>query len=376
MSNPLAAFSLTRRLIQFNTVNPPGHEYECAEYLGRLLEDGGFKTDSYEYAEKRTSLIARIEGRDDRPPICFTGHIDTAPLGAVQWEKDPFSGETDGDNIYGRGASDMKGGVAAMILAALEMAKTSNKKAGMTLVVTASEETGSHGAYHLAEIGRVLGSAGALVVGEPTSNYPFVGHKGSLWIKAGTTGITAHGSMPDQGVNAIYKAARAVDKLEQFKFAVSPHSVLGPSTLNVGTISGGMNINSVPDMATIGIDVRTVPGQSNADAFEELKSCLGDDVALERVVDVESVWTDPRNGWVQQVYDIMEKYLKQRPVAKGATYFTDASVLTPAYNNTPTIILGPGEPSMAHKTDEYCSISKIEQAAEAYLEIAKSWCGG
>ena len=88
------------------------------------------------------------------------------------------------------------------------------------------------------------------------------------------------------------------------------------------------------------------------------------------------VWVDGRltDGDLDHFQRIMEKYLKQQPVARGATYFTDASVLTPAYNNPPTIILGPGEPSMAHKTDEYCSISKIEQAAEAYLEMAKNWC--
>jgi succinyl-diaminopimelate desuccinylase len=90
---------------------------------------------------------------------------------------------------------------------------------------------------------------------------------------------------------------------------------------------------------------------------------------------VVSVATDPKHEWVQGVFHIMEHFLKERPVARGVTYFTDASFLTPAFDSAPTIILGPGEPSQAHKTDEFCYIEKIEEAAEAYFEIAKNWCG-
>jgi succinyl-diaminopimelate desuccinylase len=97
-------------------------------------------------------------------------------------------------------------------------------------------------------------------------------------------------------------------------------------------------------------------------------------VELRRVVDVDSVATDPGVEWVQEVFRIMESFLKERPVARGVTYFTDASVLTPTFGSVPTVILGPGEPTMAHKTDEFCYINKIEEATEAYFEIAKNWC--
>lgn len=181
--------------------------------------------------------------------------------------------------------------------------------------------------------------------------------------------------MPDQGVNAIYKAVEAISKLQKFDFAVPDHPLLGRPTISVGTILGGLNINSVPDQANIGIDIRTIPGLTNREVFQNLQSHLGADVELQRVVDVGSVATDPEHEWVQQVFQIMEPFLKERPVARGATYFTDASFLTPAFGNAPTIILGPGEPSQAHKTDEFCYIDKIEEAAEAYFEITKNWCG-
>lgn len=367
--------SLTRKLISFNTVNPPGQERDCAEYLASLLEDGGFKVTLYEFSERRTSLIAQIGSYGDKAPICFAGHMDTVPLGGKRWEKDPFSGEVDGDKVFGRGSSDMKGGLAAMVVAALRLANIANRKAGITLVCTASEETGCQGAHHLARLGNALGEAGALLIGEPTSNYPLVGHKGALWLEVRTSGVTAHGSMPEQGENAIYKAAQVVTQLQAYKFDISPHPLLGAPTLNVGTISGGMNINSVPDRAVIGVDIRTIPDQTNRDIYENLQSYLGQEVKIERIVDAGSIITEPGHEWVQEVFDIMEPFCRKRPVARGVTYFTDASVLTPAFGNPPTLILGPGEPAMAHKLDEFCYISKIEEAVEAYVKIGSKWCG-
>ena len=368
------SLSLTRKLLSFDTINPSGQERNCAKYLGKLLENVGFKTDLYEFADRRTSLVARIGGSNNKPPICFTGHIDTVPLGAASWTKDPLIGEIERDRIYGRGSSDMKSGVAAMVITALRLGKLLNGTAGITLVITAGEETGSQGAYHLRKLGNALGKAGAIVVGEPSSNYPLVCHKGALWLETRFSGITAHGSMPEKGINAIYKTAQAVIKLQKFDFNCSSHPLLGLPSINVGTIKGGANINSVPDQVLVGIDIRTIPGQSNEDVYKKLQSYLGEEIELKPLVNVGSISTDPEHEWVQQVFDIMESFLGERPVPRGVTYFTDASVLTPAFNNPPTVILGPGEPAMAHKTDEFCYVSKIEEAAEAYVKIAKKWC--
>jgi succinyl-diaminopimelate desuccinylase len=365
---------LTRKLLSFNTINPPGNERDCAEYLGELLEPKGFKVSFYESYEKRTNLIAELDSHGEKSPIIFTGHMDTVPLGEAAWQVDPFGGEIVGDKIYGRGSSDMKGGLAAMVAAAMCLADESEINAGMTLVLTADEETGCKGAAYLAGLDNVLEKDGALVVAEPTSNIPFIGHKGALGIQAVTTGITAHGSMPQEGVNAIYKAADAVIKLRAYDFDVPSHPLLGSPTLNVGTISGGLNLNSVPDRAVVGIDIRTIPGQDNQKTFKDLQTYLGEDVELHLLLGAESVTTDPQNEWIQGVFNIMESLLKERPVPQGATYFTDASALTQALGNPPTIILGPGEQTMAHKTDEYCHVSKIEKATEAYIQIAMKWC--
>lgn len=364
---------LTRTLVAFNTINPPGNERPCAEYLGRLLEAGGFTVTYHEFADRRTSLVARIGGSRDKAPLCFTGHIDTVPLGAQPWSVDPFAGEIADGKIYGRGTTDMKAGVAAFVVAVLQLAPQLSSGPGVVLVITAGEETGCEGAYHMAGLGDVLGEAGAIVVAEPSSNQPWIGHKGALWLTARTTGVTAHGSMPEKGVNAVYKAAHAISKLEDFDFNIARDAVLGKPTLSVGSVHGGLNINSVPDLAEIGIDIRTIPDQDHTVIRTDLAGYLGDDVALASVVDVRGVLTDPANDWMQDVFGIMGDILGEKPEAKTAAYFTDASALTPAYGGVPTVILGPGEAAMAHQTDEYCVVERIVEAVEAYTQIGKRW---
>ena len=184
MINPI---ELTRELLRFNTINPPGMERACARRLGKLLEDAEFKCTYHEFAEGRTTLVAEIGGGQTKPPICFTGHIDTVPLGAAPWSRDAFAGETDGDKMFGRGASDMKSGIAAFVIAALRLAPHLRATPGLLLVLTASEEVGCEGAKYLAD-NRLLDRAGAIVVAEPSANYPFVGHKGLCWFEVETRG--------------------------------------------------------------------------------------------------------------------------------------------------------------------------------------------
>ncbi len=367
--------TLTRDLVRFDTINPPGEERVCAHHIGGMLEASGFRVDYHEFADQRTSLIARLDGSGDGPPICFTGHIDVVPLGKAAWSHDPFAGERDGDRLFGRGVTDMKGALAAIVLAAQRIAALPERKAGLVLVLTAGEETRCEGAHHLAAQPGALGSAGAVLVGEPTANQPLVGHKGLVRYRIKTTGVTAHASMPEQGDNAILKIAEVVQRLERFDFGVAPHPVMGSPTLNVGTITGGLNINSVPDEAEIGVDIRTIPGQTADEIEVRLEAALGPEVGVTNIANEDSVVTDARDEWVQQVYDVMEPLLGRRPQPATAVYFTDGSVLKPAYGGPPTVILGPGEPTCAHKTDEYCSIVKLEAATEAYLDIMRRWCG-
>jgi len=366
------AVSLTRSLLKFDTVNPPGRERDCARYVGGLLEEWGYRVDYHEYADSRTSVIARAGGSDAKAPLCLTGHLDVVPVGARAWTHDPFSGETAGDRLYGRGASDMKAGVAAILLAARAMAKRLAGTPGVVIVLTAAEEGGCIGSRHLSEQRNLLGKAGAMIVGEPTSNYPLVGHKGSVKFHARFKGVSAHGSMPHLGVNAIYKAARALGKLEAFDFGVPAHPVMGKPTLNVGTIEGGNTVNAVPDSADIGVDIRTVPGMDHQKLIHRLTDLLGDS-EVDVFSNLGPVWTEPDEDWVQRVFEICKPYVDDRLEPRTAPYMTDAANLLKVYAGAPTVVLGPGEAAMAHQTDEYCSMERIRQSMSIYEALIDDW---
>jgi succinyl-diaminopimelate desuccinylase len=361
------AIALTRSLLRFDTVNPPGRERDCARYAGSLLQEWGYQVDYHEYEDARTSVIARAGGSDRKAPLCLTGHLDVVPIGARAWTRDPFSGESDGDRLYGRGASDMKAGVAAILLAARAMAK---KLAG-----TPGEEGGCIGSRHLSEQRKLLGKAGAMIVGEPTSNYPLVGHKGSVKFHARFKGVSAHGSMPHLGVNAIYKAARALASLEAFDFGVAAHPVMGKPTLNVGTMAGGSSVNAVADAADIGVDIRTVPGMDHAQLLNRLKEESLQEAELDVFSNLGPVWTEPDEAWVRRVFEICKPHLDEPLQARTAPYMTDAANLLKVYSGAPTVVLGPGEAAMAHQTDEYCSMERIRQSVSIYEALIRDWTG-
>jgi succinyl-diaminopimelate desuccinylase len=366
--------ALTRELLAFNTINPPGMERACARHLGAILEDAGFRVACHEFAEARTSLIAEIGGGEAKPPICFTGHIDTVPLGAAPWTKDAFAGETDGDRLYGRGSTDMKSGIAAFVCAAVELAPRLAHGPGLVLVITAGEEVGCEGARYLAN-SKLLPRAGAIVVAEPTANYPCVGHKGLAWFEIETAGVTAHGSMPEEGENAILKMARVIGELERFRFPVESHAVMGRPTLNVGTIHGGMNTNSVPDRATITVDARTVPGIDHAHLCRSLETLLGPRGArVRKIVDTSPLYTEPSHEWVQQVFEDCTPFLEGRPEPRTLTFSTDGADLKRGFGGPPAVILGPGEPRLAHQTDEWCSLERIAQSTDLFATIMRRWC--
>lgn len=367
--------ALTRELLAFNTINPPGMERACARHLGALLEGAGFRVEYHEFAETRTSLIATLGGKDERAPICFTGHIDTVPLGAARWTRDAFAGETDGDRLYGRGSTDMKSGIAAFVAAAVELAPHLERSPGLTLVITAGEEVGCEGARFLADR-KLLGRAGAIVVAEPTANYPYVGHKGLAWFEVETRGVTAHGSMPEVGDNAIVKMAKVIGDLEHFHFPVESHPVMGKPTLNVGTIRGGLNTNSVPDEARITLDTRTVPGIDHVHLCRSLESLLAPRGAtVRRIVDTPSLFTESADEWVQEVFEACTPLLGARPTPRTITFSTDGADLKRGFGGPPAVILGPGEPTLAHQTDEWCSISRVQQSVDLFRTLMQRWCG-
>ncbi len=367
------AVDLTRELVRFRTINPPGDELPCAQYLGGLLESGGFRVAYHPLGDNRASLVASIGGADGKLPLCLSGHTDVVPLGAQPWSVDPFAADMMDGKIYGRGASDMKSGVAAIVTAALRLAPRLEGTAGVVLVITAGEERGCEGANALAAQG-VLPRAGATVIAEPTSNRVCAGHKGVLWLEGRAAGVTAHGSTPEKGENAVYKAARAALAMAAFDFSAYAHPTLGRPTANVGWLRGGLNVNSVPDEARLGVDLRIVPGLDRQALLDAVTRAMPDEIAFEVKGTADPVWTPAGHPWVARAAELAREVTGEHAPIGGATYFTDAGALKPAMGDPPTIILGPGEADLAHQTDEYCFVHRIEQAEAIYAALITEWC--
>ncbi len=360
---------LTQKLLSFNTINPPGNEMEIAKYVGNLLSTNGFSVEYSLFEENRLHVIAEKGLSQTCPPLVFTGHFDTVPLGAKKWSIDPFEGKVIDGKIFGRGSSDMKGGLAAMICASIQAFNEGIPEGGIRLILTAGEELGCQGVQHLVNTQINLGEAGALIVGEPTANLPAIGHKGGLYMNITTSGVTAHSSMPELGDNAIYKAARAISKIESFKFGAEKDPLLGFPSINVGKMNGGMNLNSVPDFAEFTIDVRSTTKINHSDIIERLKKDFNGEAEIEVLVDMDPVSSDEKDSFVQLVYDVCEIDRKSNEYPKSLPYLTDGSVLHRLYNKVPTVILGPGQPEMAHQTDEFCYTENIIKSVEIYKNI-------
>jgi succinyl-diaminopimelate desuccinylase len=341
-----------------------------------MLEEAGFHISYHEFADRRTSVIATIGGMCEKPPICFTGHLDVVPLGMAAWAHDPFSGELDGDRIYGRGSSDMKSGVAAFVVAAIQLAPFLKNSPGLTLVLTAGEEVGCEGAKFLAQQ-KVLDRAGAIVIAEPTANYPHVGHRGLLWVEIEAVGKTAHASMPEEGVNAIFKMNKVIDQLEHFDWkhhcGVDCHPLMGKPTMNVATIHGGLNTNSVPDSVKLTVDMRTIPGIDHAHLCQSIQSLIGQQGKVRKLVETPVLYSEP-GEWLERLFDISTPFVGERPLPKAIMFSTDGADLKRAFGgDIPAVILGPGEPQLAHQTDEWCSMERIGQSVDIFDRVMRDW---
>ncbi len=376
MSVDMTPLSIAQQLVRLDTINPPGNETTAAHLTGRLLEAAGYSVIYHELGPGRLGVVAEVKGSSNEKPLCFTGHLDTVPLGATEWSVDPFGAELGSGKLFGRGTTDMKAGIAAMIIAAIDVAGRPLKR-GLKLVLTAGEETGCEGALAMVRSG-IVGQAGVLIVGEPSSNEPLMGHRGALWLRLVHTGRTAHGSMPELGDNAVIKAAHSIAALDDFGFNTAPHSVLGRSTLNVGYVRGGSNVNSVPDRAEVGLDIRTIPGQEHNEIREDIAAHTHGACVVESFLDLPGVYSESTDPWLNRALTLIGS-TTGRPVnrkqPRGAPYLTDAAVLVPAFDHPPFIILGPGEAAMAHQTDEFCVVERIYEATEIYRAIAADWCG-
>jgi succinyl-diaminopimelate desuccinylase len=364
-----AAVELARQLIRVDTTNPSGNETRAARLIADRLRHLDVSVELHELSPGRESLIARHVGLRPGPALCLSGHLDTVPIGAVPWSRDPFAGEIDGDRLWGRGSTDMKGGIAAMVVA-FERLSARNASAPVTLALTASEETGCQGAASIVD---KIGAVGALVIAEPTSESAAISHKGVLWLRLRALGKAAHGSKPELGENAIDRLIAGLAAIRGVVLEATAHPVMGPVTANVGTIAGGVATNIVPDSCEATLDLRIVPGFDAREALRVIRSRVGYSINVEPILSLDAVESSAADPWLNSVVADANHVCGTHRSTGSAAFFTDASVLVPALGYPPVAIIGPGNPALAHQVDEWCSVGAIDRAVELYERLGLNW---
>ncbi|MBU8880440.1 M20 family metallopeptidase [Bacillus sp. FJAT-29790] len=378
------AISFLQSLIQLNTINPPGMEKALADLIRLRLRDTDLLIHSDVVEEDRVNLIVSTTSEEQlnntSKTLVYSGHFDTVPVGNVEWTFPVFEGKQVENRIYGRGSSDMKSGVAAMILAIECIQKAGIKLNGnLQFIGTVGEEVNCLGAKEVVKKGQI-DQATAIVISEPTSNEVAVAHKGALWLEISIYGKTAHGSMPSQGINAILAINHFINELNNYHIKYERHDILGDSTLNISMINGGVGPNVVPDQCKMTIDIRTVPGQDHQEIIEEINKLLqkvseAKNVSYEIDVinDMGSVYTPPDHPFIHSAMEIAQSYLQENPYLGGVNYYTDGSIYRKHLQNVPILICGPGEPTVAHQPDEWVDVQKYLDSIRFYISLAISY---
>lgn len=361
---------LLRELIALPSVNPaflPANdpragELRVAEFLAAVAAVNGLDVRIEPVYPNRVNLIATITPAKATKRVVLAPHMDT--VGHAEMNDGLFEPRTVGDRLYGRGACDTKGSIAAMLTALIRVAQQSARPRETEIVFAAliDEENQQAGSRALVKSGF---RADLAIVGEPTRLKVITAHKGDLWLTLRTRGKAAHGSTPERGRNAVHEMARVIDWLETDyaqQLTRKKHPLLGPPTVNVGSVRGGTQPNIVPDACEIAIDRRTIPGETDAQAIADLRKLLRQkkfDVTLSDD-GKHPCWPMETNPELPLVQSLLRA--AQQKEVLGVRYFSDAAIF--AHGGTPAVLFGPGDIAQAHTADEWISIRSLERATD------------
>jgi succinyl-diaminopimelate desuccinylase len=361
---------LLSKLIQAQTTADKG-ELAAAEIISAELGRFGIESRIDNWDKTRANITAHVKSSGSKGALLFACHLDVVPPGEANWQNPPFSAFESEGKIYGRGSTDMKGGIAAIVTAIGEIADSGTRlKGDIILFGAAGEETDSCGARRFVHDPGGLPEIAGVVLPEPTDFEIITAHRGILWLKVQTFGKAAHSSAPQLGVNAIASMNSVLGELENFKIRFEPHDLLGECSMSVNTIAGGQAMNVVPDKCDIGIDIRTVPGQNYQDIIDDLQNIFAKlkqknpqfkaEVSIIR--QVGAMETDTGCDFVR---DFCSAAGINKTTAVGFT--TDGPHF--ASLGLPVVVFGPGKPHLAHKPDEYIDIADVEKAVGYYKNI-------
>ena len=369
----------------------PGVAQQEAAVAGRLAEflrDRRLAPTLVEVRDGRPNVLTTYDSGRPGAHLLFCGHSDTVPLNKDD-EGFGFSGSVTGGTLRGRGAADMKGGLAAMAEALAVLRETAGLQAGkVTLAAVIDEEMESLGAEALIASGfRADGG----VIGEPTANRVALGHKGLEWLEIDVTGRAAHGGAPEAGINAINAAAELIALFEERlvpALAARRHPLLGPPTINCGTIEGGDQPSTVAARCVLRVDRRTVPGETYASVSAELNALLeeisrrrpGIRAVLRRMpggmatLEHRSAVLEHDHPLVGAAREACAAVTGEPQTDLAFPAWTDAGLLS-SFASIPCVVVGPGDLSVAHTPWESVPVSQVHEAVSIYVETARRFCG-
>ncbi|AUH67910.1 MULTISPECIES: M20 family metallopeptidase [Gordonia] len=375
--------ALTCALIAEASVNPGGSEESTVAVLADACREAGFDVEVSEAAPGRPNLIATVNGDAAGPGLMFLGHSDVVPPGPG-WTGDPFVPRRDGDLIVGRGATDMKGGIAAVVAAMKVVARAVDGGVEVSgpvrLVVTVDEEEHGVGVRHLVA-DPPSGEYRGCIVAEPTRLEVVRGCRGASYFDVAVTGRAAHSGRPSDGASAILAAARVIELIDadQRRMAADPDPLLGYGTWNVGTIDGGQGISVVAPNCAMGVDRRLMPGED----VDEIGRRLSEEIRAAGIesdgVAVSVTPTMYLPGFATPADDPIVDATAQAVADSGAptrvggwTAACDGGWISTALG-IPTVVMGPGDINgQAHQPDESVSLSELVTAAQAYVRVTLS----
>lgn len=362
---------LASRLVRANSINPPGGEIEAAEVAAEFLRAQGLKVDIDVFDGVRANLTARLEGVGRVPGLLLSGHLDTVPVPNVEnWSRDPWSGAIEDGTLYGRGSLDMKGGLAALCVAAARFARADEALQGdIVIALTAGEETNSLGANRICSQDE-LGPLSGVIVAEPTNLDVGYTHRGALWLKVKAKGRSAHGSQPHEGVNAVRLILDWLGDWSEIEAMVTTeaHPVLGQSTASLNQICGGLAPNVIPDYAEIVLDIRTLPGQRHDLLIRQLQG-ESEAVEIEVIRDAPPLATDLQDPLVNHCKEAALDVAGEVSL-RGLPYTTDAAIFAEELG-VPAVVIGPGSERLAHTDNESISVSELASAAAIYETVIR-----
>ena len=386
--------ALLKQLIAIPSVNPMGRDLEgptiyegrMSDFLVRFFTERAIECERISVSAGRDNVIAHVAGASGLPTILLDAHQDTVPVDEMTI--DPFDPVVREGRIYGRGACDVKGGMAAMIWAIDRLVREGGgNHPTVILTCTCDEERGQLGA---ADIVRLFGEANVkrsrwlrstpdmIIVAEPTDLNVAVAHRGATRWQLRTHGKAAHSSDPSRGENAIYRMAKLISVLEEYagELATSPaHPLCGPKTLSVGRIEGGESINIVPALCTIEIDRRVIPGEDRLEVISQvdayLRARLDFDFEMLPPTSISHALSDDNNGDLAARLIVASSSVCAASRIVGLAFGTHAARYAQA--GVPSVVFGPGSIEQAHTKDEWLDTQQLEQAGEILFRFLTSW---